>query len=257
MGFINWYRENGLNPLGTALALGGMTGGLVYAGIKPLVETGKSIARPFAGKGMFSEQDLEAAGEEVKNKYRTRLAYIAGGLGTLVSAAALYNKEKMGPLGGLLSWRTPYKVRENISHTMKKTGSVDYDSVMDNGVTANIDWSRPISLATANDLMLGDPYLQRDPYVVNLGTAIVNNAALSQHTNKPTLGGVFDSAVDKIGKKLNFEGVLSVGANAVLANTAARAFTGALGLVCDLSPRTRNALVDAGTWAGAIKSILN
>ena len=89
-----------------------------------------------------------------------------------------------------------------------------------------------------------------------MGLSIVNNAALRGGTEHPTLGRLFDSALDKMETKLTVNGVTDIAVKSAVANTTARLFTGALGAVCGMNDRTRQKLIDAGTWAGAIAAIL-
>ena len=61
----------------------------------------------------------------------------------------------------------------------------------------------------------------------------------------------------KIENKLSWGGAMDVALKSAVSNVTARLFTGALGAVCDMNDKTRQALVDAGTWAGAISAILD
>lgn len=124
------------------------------------------------------------------------------------------------------------------------------------GYVPEMDFSSVINARDAKSLFTNDPYLQNNDYARNMGTAIVSNAALNAGSNNVTLGGVFDSAVNKISNKLSFEGVTSVAVKTLVSNGIARLLTGAIGTMTNLSPDVRNTIVEAGTWAGAVSSIL-
>ena len=100
---------------------------------------------------------------------------------------------------------------------------------------------------------MADPRLQ-GTYAGLAGTAIVNAAAGSDLYT--TAGRVYDVARDKIDTHLTFGGVARAATRAVLANAGARMLAGALDSVCGLPEPARDAIVSAGTWAGAVSSIL-
>lgn len=125
------------------------------------------------------------------------------------------------------------------------------------GYETDIDWHQNINAGVANSLFMNDSHLQDNSYARHMGMSIVNNAAITNQTNTPSLGNIFDSAVSKFDSKLNLEGVLKAGTRAVVANGAARLFTSALGTMCDLNPKVRQGIVDAGTWAGAITTLFD
>lgn len=87
-----------------------------------------------------------------------------------------------------------------------------------------------------------------------MGTAIVANAG--QGARNTSLGSIFDSAVDKIGTKLNMAGIANTALNATAAYATASLFTNAVGTMMGLPKQTRDNIISAGTWAGAISSIL-
>ena len=70
------------------------------------------------------------------------------------------------------------------------------------------------------------------------------------------MGGIFDSAMDKLDKKLSFQGLAKAGVRTVVANSVANLFTSALDTMVGLSPEAQRTIIDTGTWAGAISAIL-
>lgn len=252
---LEWYRKNGPNPALTALLLAGGTYGLGRALWGPLAETARSLQRPFGNKQLKTSGDWDRAMDKAKasSKLKTILPAIAA---AGVGASALWafgapNKKYYG----LTDWMAPH-VPYHSEESLPLIGSgVDKQASLDSYVQ-DLDWHKPLSLTTANSLFSNEQAFAGNQIARLTGKAIVNDAALSNNTMNPTVGNVFDSALNKIDNKLTLSGVAQAGIRTVVANGAARLFTSALDSVCDLSPGARQSLVDAGTWAGAITSIL-
>lgn len=257
----NWYTQHGPSPLATA----GIVALLAYAKNRalwgPSVETLRSLGRPI-GRGVYGntpEGDAEwnAAMDDLKNNSKARrivpaaFALMAGG--GLLGLMADPGKKNWG----LTSWNAPSKPigagAANLPATsLFKTASYLTDSYVD-----NLDWSKPVNGADARRLFTNDPWLKHEPYVRHLGGSIVTGASLESGSRNPTLGSIFDNAVGKLENKLTWSGVTDMAVKSAVANGAARLFTGALDAMVGLDPRMRQSLVDAGTWAGAITSILD
>lgn len=277
------YQKAVPSPLLHAALLGAGAYGLTRLGWKPIVETTRSLARvPGRALAGMSDQDWDAAMDELGSdpSFGRWIPAAIGALAAGGTLAAHYRPNKQ--YGGLLSWNantkyyqnpaerflapdtsnqfTPLSARED--HWVKllrKTGSLDKTAdspYLYGNYVPTTDFSKALNAVSAVDLFVNDPYLQNQNYVRNLGTSIITNAAQREGTSRPTLGSVFDSAVDKIDKKLSFEGLASVGVKSLVANSAARLFTSALGAMTDLDPKARQNIIDAGTWAGAITAIL-
>lgn len=270
------------SPLGMALALGGMSWLGTRALWGPAMETVRSLARPVA-KATGSGQELDDYVDRQlsdEGNAKSRVSAVAG-LGTLAAALyMMYNKRYEN--GGLLSWHAkptsdvsayygdPKPPKQDVPGGMRTTASLQALSGLRKAAALDklafgmesyvnqLDWNRRVPLPAAQNLFVNDPFLpNNDRYSMNMGTAIVTDAAMRQGTNRPTLGSVFDSAASKIGNKLSLGGLTNVATRAMVANGAARLFTGAVGAMFDLGPKARNTLVDAGTWAGTISAILN
>lgn len=249
-----WWRENGPPPWATAALIGApvfLGGRLLW---KPVTNTLASLFRPMglkmAGGGENGENNEQAglvydyAVNKLQNdkELQWTLPAIAGVGSAALAALAFANKDK--PYYGLNKWGS----------AMSKRAAFYMDN--DPGYEQALDFDRPVNAYSAVSLFTDDPYISQDPYLMNMGTSIVSNAAISNHTTRPTLGGIFDSAVQKIDSKLSIGGLVDVGARTVVANGLARLFTGALGTMCDLSDNTKENIISAGTWAGAVSAIL-
>ena len=105
-------------------------------------------------------------------------------------------------------------------------------------------------------MLSNDPRLSQNKYVSNVYTSIIHDAANQAGYTNPTLGDIYKSTANKVKSKLSWNGVTGVAANTMLANATAHLFTSALGAVLPLSDSAKRTLIDAGTWATAITSIL-
>lgn len=259
------YKKVVPNPLTHAIIMGAGAYGLSRSAWNPIVETIRSLARvPGKSLGGLSDDEWDEAMDELKSnsKYKNWIPAAIGALalgGTTYGSYTPYER-----YGGLLKWNDTPSGYQDIKNKytlpeMSKQQSLNKkaDDFYYNGYVPDIDFSQPVNARHAQALFTNDPYLINDPYVKNMGTAIVANASQNAGTNNPTLGGIFDSAVDKLDKKLSFEGLTSIGVKSVISNSAARLFTGVLGTMMDLNPDARRNLVDAGTWAGTITAILD
>lgn len=258
------YKKIAPNPLTSSLLVGAGAWGLSRLGWNPIVETIRSVARvPGKALGGMNDEEWDAAMDELKSnsKYKRWIPAAFGALAAGAHTFASYTPHER--YGGLLHWNgTPSGYQDSkqkyLYPTQKKIASVkEANDFSYNGYIPEFDFSKPVNFRHAQALFTNDPFLQNEQYVKNMGTAIVASAAQRAGTNNPTLGSVFDSAVDKIDKKLTFEGLTSIGVKSVISNSAARLFTGVLGTMMDLSPEARRNLVDAGTWAGTITAILD
>lgn len=266
---VQGYQSIVPNPLVSSLLLGGAVYGLSSLAWNPITDTVRSLGRlPGKALGDMTDAEWDEAMDNLQNNPRYKrwiplaLAGLGGGAHLLTNFKA--NKEGYG----LLDWnpKTVYyhNDRNQLTfnqgmHGQKKTGALHKSAEnlfeFDNYVPA-VDFAQAVNARDAIGLFTNDPHLANHQYARNLGTSIIADAALRAGTNNPTMGGVFDSAVNKFENKLSFAGVAEVGVKTVVANGAARLLTGALGAVCGLPPEAQRHIVDAGTWAGAVTAIL-
>lgn len=273
---LEWYRQNGLPPWATIASLGLGAYGLTRLAWKPFVRTYRSLKRPFLIRGYPGGDAAYDEDTEYLTKDRKTSRLFAGvvGLGGAAVGAGLF-MDTNKPWWGLRSWTdTPAAIPASGEYggssmpntplikpaevkpvqqpqQLNKTAALD-------SYLQELDWQKPLNLATADSLFTPGNGFDADSDLARLtGRAIVNSAAQGPTPGTTTLGGVFDAAMNKIENKLSLSGIASTALKTTVANGAARLFAGALDTVCDLKPSTRNAIIDAGTWAGAISSILN
>lgn len=222
----HWVRSHSV-PATLAGGAGLLAGATAYGLFNPLQRTART---------MLSRATGETIGEidESPPDRRTKLKGAAL-IGALASANTWLALDRPLSWEGLTKW-----------------GS--FDSTGFDG----LDFNRAarVSGHQAISMFRDDPNLFDSPYERNFGTAIVANACNRQGTSSPTLGGIVDSAIQKFGNKLNWQGIASTAAAATIANAQANLFASALGTMFDLDRGTRNKLIEAGTWAGAVRSIL-
>lgn len=269
----NTYKDTVKSPITHAAILGGGAYLLSRLGWNPIVETVRSIGRyPLRALGGMTDEEYDMAMDELKNNssYRKWIPGIFAALAAAGAGWASFDPDKEGY--GLVKWDSPRKLpvtsgsdstydksrfgwlypRRASGQSKTSSFSYSYDGPMD-----DVDYYKAINSRDAISLFTNDPFLQNKQYARNMGTSIIADAAIRTGNNTPTLGNVFDSAVNKIENKLSFEGLASVGIKTVVANGAARLFTNAVGSMVGLPKSTQNKLIDAGTWAGAITAIFD
>lgn len=255
---VQWWKQHGLNPLGTAALLGAIVYGKNRAMWGPSVELLRSLGRPIGSRVLGSDDEWNASMDRLRDdsSYKTWLPMALGLMAAGGAAGLMYRPGEEA--GGLLEWDAKSKPMRTVKYVdpnvrlMGKTASYLTDSYVQ-----DLDWAKPVDSRVAKALFTNDPRVQNDAYARNMGLSIVNSAVNASGSLHPSLGNVFDSALDKFEKKVTWSGMADVAVKSAVANTAARLFTGALGAVCGMGDKTRQALVDAGTWAGAITSILD
>ena len=259
---IGWYQEHGPNPLATATLLGIGAGGLTWLAWNPVVDAFKALGHPFArksaeGHGLKESEAVEnwdQSAEELRESSRAKklAPWLIGALTGGTALMLFSNKNQLNH--GLYDWHAP-NVAHDEPHVVLSKWQEKRASIDNSGFIQDLDWSKQLRLKESLELF-GPAALPSSDYARHMGTAILTNAAMTQGTRSPTLGGVFDSAVDKIETKLSLGGIVSTGVKTVVANGIAKLFTGAVDAVVGLPDNTKNNLISAGTWAGAITSIL-
>ena len=235
------------NPLWLAGGIG-LAGGALGIGMwDNIVHTGGSLGRyPIRKITGMSNDEYDQAMEDLANDNKYKWL-IPGAIAALLSGgylAARYNPNQEGK--GLTSWTPKVASLQKQADELFTYG----------GYVPDIDFSQVINAGQAKDMFSNDPNLRNDPYVRNMGISIINDAAKRAGYVNPTLGNIYDSTSSKIKSKLSWQGVTGIAANTMLANATAHLFTSALGAVVPLSKETKRNLIDAGTWAAAVTSIL-
>lgn len=246
--WLDSIRKKVTSPTIMATGLGLAGAGLGIGLWENIIETGGSLGRyPIRKMTGMSNEEYDKAMEELASDDRYRWL-VPSALGLMLGGgylAARYNPNQ--EKGGLRTW-------------VPKTASVNSyngDELWSyGGYVPEIDFSQVINAKDAKSMFTNDPTIVNNPYVKNTGLAIINSASQKAGYINPTLGNIYDAARDKEKSKLSWAGVTEVAANTMLANATAHLFTGVLGAVMPLSADAKRNIIDAGTWATAITSIL-
>ena len=282
------YKKAVPSPMLSAVLLGAGAYGISRLAWNPITDTVRSLAR-YPGKKLsgMTNAEWDEAMDSLKHESKYR-KWIPAALGAAVGAGALASSYRGNrEYRGLIGWDENYNytgipgagykppdfskeanesfLYDSFNHSPDVTQRMNAtrsdalfnpSPVTHSNYMNDIDFSRTINATKSNDLFTNDPHLQNNTYVRHMGSAIINNAAINAGTQRPTLGNVFDSAADKISTKLSFGGLASIGVKSVISNATARLFTGALGAMTSIGPEAQRNIVDAGTWAGTVISIL-
>ena len=105
------------------------------------------------------------------------------------------------------------------------------------------------------DIFRTNPILRDDSYARNLGTSIITAAPKFGYQNT-TLGGIYDSAMNKFQNKLTLHGIAKQGAKSFIAGSLAGMFTDTVGTVMGLPPSSRAPITKSVALGSALYSIL-
>ena len=240
-------RKNVANPKLMATGLGLAGAGLGIGLWKNIIQTGGSLGRyPIRKMTGMTNREYDEAMDELANDERYRWL-IPSALGLMLGGGYLGLKRSTTQQNnGLQSWSSKTASLNKEADELWSYG----------GYVPDVNFSQVINARDARTMFSNDPRIQQNPYVKNTGLAIINDATNRAGYMNPTLGNIYDSTRDKMKSKLSWAGVTNVAANTMLANATAHLFTGALGAVMPLSQEAKRNIIDAGTWATAITSIL-
>jgi len=267
---LQTYKDVTINPAVNSAALGTMAFGAGTVAWDRLIETAKSLLRrPVSMMSDMTPEEFDWEMDDIKKDKKLRWL-IPGALGLATaggSLAASYRPNEEH--GGLLDWNGKAKpLNQNVwrgyimpgSQNVKKASldKLANDMFEYGGYVPELDFSQIVNVPyTKQQFFTNDPFLQNQPYVQNFGKSIVMDAMMRNGAVNVPMGMIYDSAVDKFKLKFSSGGIMSTVANTMLSNAAARLFTTALGAVTGLSKENQDRLVEAGTWAGAISSVIS
>lgn len=243
-------------PLGASILLGGAGYGLGRIFWNRLVSTGASLGRiPIRKMTGMTDDEYDEAIQELKhdNRYKHIIPGAIGatlGLGTL---GAFWNPNRAN--GGLLSWNPAVKTASSLQCKEELEKVASFMSL--DGFVPELNMQASIDARRAQSLISNDPFLKEDPYVKNMATSIVADGCIRGNSVNPTTGNIFDAAAGKLRSKFSLAGIADIGMKSMLANTGATLFTTALSSMMSVPKETQRNIIDAGTWAGALTSILS
>ena len=124
----------------------------------------------------------------------------------------------------------------------------------DQGYQPSFDFNTPLTQRTTVDLFANNPYIKDKSYERNLGTSIIMGAP--SYGGQITLGGVYDSAVNKFQKKLTLGGLAGSAVKGAVAGGLASLFTDTIGAVVGMPDPLRRSVANTVGFANAMCSIL-
>lgn len=156
---------------------------------------------------------------------------------------------------GLTSWH-PKLLDEYKQKGMNKTEKLQKLASLwgQSSYQPQLDLNAPVSQMRAADIFAKNPYIQDHPYEKNLGTSIVMGAPA--YGNQTTLGGIYDSAVNKFDKKLSYQGFAGKAIKSVAAGTLAGLFTDTVGAALGIGDPGRRSLANSVGIGTALYNIL-
>lgn len=160
----------------------------------------------------------------------------------LVSAA--FNMKPSQPGFGMTKW--PYQNKQS----MNKVSSMWQTP----GYQPQLDFSQSINTLDTRQMLASNPYIHDNNYVRNFGTSIIN--AAPSYGNTTTLGNIYDSAVNKFDKKLEFQGIGSKALQGALSGSLAGMFTDVIGTVMGVPDPLRTRLANSVGVGKALYDIL-
>lgn len=239
----NAWRSVIPNPLAEAAVLAALGSGVAVLGGKAIGGVGKAFLNPFTPA---------VVKQQLANKqYNDKVQYINATQKQRqqLQAKSQRNMAIVGALSG-----AALSLFLNADFDKKHFGLTKWSSM--GSYTPDLDFGKPVNRLTAMNLFQADQLLtSRDPYAAAFGTSVV--AAAGGLPNTVTLGTIYDSAVNKFQMQQQLGSFGKTALQTGKAYIAASLFTKALDSMVGLQPRTRDNIVSAGTWAGAISSIIH
>jgi len=161
------------------------------------------------------------------------------------------------PYWGLTEWypRSSKLPEKETTEQVKQATLKKYASLWgDQGYQPTFDFNSPVTQRTAADLFANNPYIRDAEYERNLGTSIIMGAPA--YGGETTLGGIYDSAVNKFDKKLSFSGLAGSAVKGAIAGGLAGMFTDTLGAVIGMPDPLRRSVANTVGFAKAMTTIL-
>lgn len=245
------YQEHIPNPLTQGAIFAGLTVPAVYFTQRLAFNRLKRLAQdPRAAMlaGMAPQQAQASLRQMQKNTfYRRGLPWLAGLLAFAAGTVPNINFNKKGL--GLTEWY-PQDISTEESQNIYKTASLWGDQ----GYQPSFDFNTPVIKRDAISMFSDNPQVQQNNYARNLGTSIL--ASAPSYGGQTTLGSIYDSAVNKFDKKLNYEGLGGSVVKGAIKGGLAGLFTDTIGAVMGLPDPLRRSVANSVGFGTTICSIL-
>lgn len=278
------YQKYVPTPLHQSFLVGGLTVPAVYLANKFMYNRLKRLAQdPRAAMlaGLTPQQAYQSLQQMQNSTFNKHVVpWLAGALAFAASAAP--NVDFKSPYWGLTKWYPRSKdlsesPEKDTSEKTAQLGDVDQkgvpqgfpsqeelkkDAVLkkyaslwgEQPYQPTFDFHTPIVQRNAVDLFANNPYIKEQDYERNLGTSIIMGAPA--YGGQTTLGGIYDSAVNKFDKKLSLQGLAGSAIKGAVAGGLAGMFTDALGAVVGMPDPLRRSVANTVGFAKAMTTIL-
>lgn len=242
------YQQLIPNPLAQGAIFACLTVPAVYLTQRLAYNRMKRLAQdPRAAMmaGMTPQQAIDSLQEMQQNSFAKHgLPWLAGLLA--FSAGTVPNLNFDADNWGLTQWYPDIKKKASLYKTASLWG--------DQGYQPSFDFSTPVLKRDALSLFNDNPQVQKNDYSRNLGTSII--AAAPAYGGQTTLGSIYDSAVNKFDKKLNFQGLGGSIVKGAIKGGLAGLFTDTIGAVMGLPDPLRRSVANSVGFGTTICSIL-
>lgn len=250
------YKEIVPNPAVQSLLLAAIAVPVAYAAKKPFYATLRNVAadpRAASLLGM-STRDAVQGVDQLENDFVGKhvLPWMVGL--TPAAVSAFINADSRAKNFGLDTWEpyiSPYQqAKLNNKKSLAKTASLFQTA----GYQPQLDFSQQLNRYDAVALMQNNPILQQSSYASNLGTSIITAAPYTGAYT--TLGGVYDSAVNKFQKKLQYQGLGSKMLKGAISGSLAGMFTDVVGTIFGMPQPLRRGISNSVGAGKALFQIL-
>lgn len=246
--FVKLYQTVTINPLVHAALLTWGTSHLAKKAIPKIQKLVQKAALTATGKADDPKaiQQAQTIAQQQAQLMKNN-PWIPWGFGAIVGALNLagntnFNKQ----YNGWLSWN-PMDKTANLHKEASFWQSVGYQP--------NFKFNQVVDTQAVYDIFKTNPVLRDDSYVRNFGTSIVAAAPKIDYQNT-TLGGIYDSAMNKFQNKLTLHGIAKQGVKSVVAGSLAGLFTDTVGTVMGLPASVRAPVTKSVSLGSALYSIL-
>lgn len=249
------YKNLVPNPAVQSLLLATIALPVAYAVKKPFYATLRNVAadpRTAALLGMSTKDAVQGVNQLQNDFVGKHVVPWVVGL-TPAVASAIINAHPDAKNYGLDTWEpyaSPYQTTKRNIKNINKTASL-FQTV---GYQPQLDFSQQLNRYDAAALMRNNPVLQQSPYAANLGTSIITAAPYTGAYT--TLGGVYDSAVNKFQKKLQYQGLGSKMLKGAISGSLAGMFTDVVGTIFGMPQPLRRSISNSVGVGKALFQIL-
>lgn len=246
-GLFQKYKKIVPSPLAQAAGLFALSIPVAYIGRNIVNNQALNLAkdRRIAAASGLTPAEMEKAVKDQQNTFRNKHGIPLALASILPIASLAVNTDLDAPFFGWHTWDLMKK-----HQSLRKNASL-WES---QGYQPKLDFAQPINSHQVQRMFATNPYISADPYARNLGTSII--AAAPSFGSTTTLGNIYDSALNKFDKKLDFQGLAGKAIKGTIAGGLAGMFTDTVGTIFGFQDPLRTSLANSAGVGTALLSIL-